>query len=311
MHKGPLLALLVPGVALANEPVPMARASFPVLTEASAEAAPARESSLDRLSPKVVGALPLLPPKPSATPAPSTRAVSSPPPAPVWETSVSRAPPARAPMLDQHEPRASSSRETDLWMLSLEGATRAPVDAGFQLTLETPPGLRAFGTYGWVPSMYLGRVMGTASQISADPMLSAVLERGFERGRAWRVGAGWRPFRRVGAYLDAGYARVSTSGGFDASDLTGTAVVAGSYSVESSIGMGFVEVGYQAKVAERVVLALALGATKVLSAETRVAPEEGGATDPNLEKAAGWVDQGLEKYGFLPTLTLRLGIDMI
>lgn len=196
-------------------------------------------------------------------------------------------------------------------MFSVEAATRAPVDAGVQLTFETPVGFRMFGGYGWVPSMYLGSIVGTAANASADPLLGAILEKGFDSGNAWRAGIGIRPFRKLGLYLDAGYARVSLRGALDTAELTGVPGVSGSYAVDSTLGLGFLELGYQAKIAERVVLGAALGATKVLGAETRVTPGAGSASNPELENTTGNVDRGLERYGVLPTLTLRLGLDLI
>lgn len=196
-------------------------------------------------------------------------------------------------------------------MLSLEGATRAPIDAGLQLTFETPAGLRLFGGYGWVPSMYLGTIVGTAADASADPRVGTLLDEGFDGGHAWRAGLGLRPFQSLGLYLDAGYARVGLHGGLDAAKLGGVPGISGGYDVSTTLGLGFVELGYQTKIAQRVVLAAALGVTKVFSAETSVAPNAGASDDPSLRTAADQVDAGLERYGILPTLTLRLGLDLI
>lgn len=337
MSNGPLLSLAASFALLgmthpaaAGEPLPMARASFPLVTE-TADPPPARESSLDRLSPKVVAALPLLPGAAPKTAPPQPANHAAPPPArpptaaqsrptnaaPEWDVSLFRNHPStrslnerqsRGP--DQVTPEPSA-RERDLWMLSIEGVTRAPIDAGLQATFETPVGLRFFGGYGWVPSMYLGRIMGTAAQISSDPVVGAVLENGFDSGKVWRAGVGYRPFRSVGVYLDAGYARVTLRGELNSAELSGVPGLGGSETVDSTLGVGFVELGYQAKIADRVVLALAVGATKVFKADTRVTGSGGAADDPKINEAAAVVDDGLETYGLLPTLTLRLGLDLI
>lgn len=281
MHKGPIVAVassivLCASLASASDTLPMARASFPILSE------------------------PAAPPPTTVTPEPAP-----PPPPPVVQ------PPAPRAGLDAPDAVQPRARERDLWMLSVEAATRAPIDAGFQLTLETPVGFRMFGGYGWVPSMYLGRIMSTAASVSSDPVLGALLDEGFDSGDAWRAGIGVRPFRNLGLYLDAGYARVSLRGSLDTADLTSIPGISGSYAVDSTLGLGFLELGYQGKIAERVVLGVALGVTKVMSAETRVTPGSGAASDPQLENATSQVDDGLEKYGVLPTLTLRLGVDLI
>ncbi len=313
-----LFVLSLSGAAFAAEP-PTGKASFPLPTAAEA-AAPERPSSLNR-TPTAVAALP-----PPLTPAPTAVAPSVPPPAPRvrpeppaeprdsgWEVSSfqPRRNWSRGPVQDVHAPRERSSRERDLWMLSIEGATRAPIDIGGQVTLETPVGLRLFGGYGWVPDMYLGSILRAGASLSSDPIVASMLENGFQSGRAWRIGAGWRPFRSVGVYLDAGYARVNLRGDLATSDIVNIPGVTGSYAIDSTLGFGFVELGYQAKIAERVVVAAGLGVTKVMSASTHATPNDGAADDPALRDATGAIDQGLEKYGYSPTLTLRLGLDLI
>lgn len=328
MNQGPIVAfvvglnLLAVSRASANEPEPTSKASFPIVSESDSSSRP-RESSLDRLNPSVVAALPPLPATTGwatpIAPPPSAPPPSAAPPSPEWETkTVRRRPSTRS--LHEHAGRGpdapdaaspKSSRDRDRYMLSLEGATRAPIDLGFQSTFETPVGLRLFGGFGWVPSMYLGKITGTAAAVSSDPVLGAMLESGFQSGNAWRLGAGIRPFRDVGVYLDAGYSRVSLRGAFDTSQVTGIAGLGGSYEVESSLGLGFLELGYQAKIAERVVLAGALGVTKVFSAKTHATAKDGAIDDPRIGEATTAVDEGLVTYGVLPTLTLRLGLDLI
>lgn len=315
-----LFLLTASGAALGAEP-PTGKASFPLPTESEA-ALPVRVSSLDR-RPTAVAALPLPPPatppaavargpaQPRAVPQPRVESTS--PSEPNWEVVAfpRRRSWARGPDDVATAPTEPSSRDRDRWMLSIEGATRAPIDAGLQVTFETPPGLRLFGGYGWVPGMYRDSILGAWAAVSSDPVVTTILASGFQGGRAWRVGAGWRPFRNVGVYLDAGYARVDLHGELATADLVGVPGFGGTYAIESSLGFGFVELGYQAKIAERVVLALAIGATKVMSAETRATPTGGTAEEPLIDDATAFVDEGLEKYGFLPTLTLRLGVDLI
>ncbi|MCC6899858.1 MAG: hypothetical protein IT377_12835 [Polyangiaceae bacterium] len=313
-----LFSLALSGAAFAAEP-PTGKASFPLPTAAEA-AAPERPSSLNR-TPTAVAALP-----PPAVPAPTTVAPTAPPPSPrlrpaepveptesSWEVSAfqPRRTWSRGPVQDVPAPREGSSRDRDSWMLSLEGVTRAPIDIGGQAVLETPVGLRLFGAYGWVPDMYLGNVLRAGASLSSDPIVASMIENGFQSGRAWRLGAGWRPFRAVGVYLDAGYARVSLRGDMATSDVVNIPGVTGSYAIDSTLGFGFVEIGYQAKIAERVVLAAGLGLTKVMSADTRATPSDGAPDDPNIETATDSIDRGLEKYGYSPTLTLRLGLDLI
>jgi len=75
--------------------------------------------------------------------------------------------------------------------------------------------------------------------------------------------------------------------------------------------MWLVELGYQAMIVDRIVLGAGIGVMGTLDAETELLAVDGGAASPALDEAAGAADQLLEKYGVLPTLTLRLGLDLI
>lgn len=304
-----LFVVLAPSAAFAAG-VPVGTAAFP-LPKPEAATALSAESTPVVAQPAAPGGLPV-PPPPSVAPlpaaAPTAEQVGT-----TWEiVSVRRLAPAwNGSARDASPAPLESKRVPDLWMLSLEAVTRAPVDVGGQLLLETPVGLRLFGGYGWLPSMYVDKVVGVASAVSSDPLVATILENGFQSGRAWRIGAGWRPFRSVGVYLDAGYAHVDLHGELSASDFANVPGLSGGYTIDSSLELGFVELGYQAKIAERVVLGLALGATKVMSSRTLAAPIGGIPEDPRINEATAAVDSGIEKYGILPTLTLRLGADLI
>jgi hypothetical protein len=60
------------------------------------------------------------------------------------------------------------------------------------------------------------------------------------------------------------------------------------------------------------VLALALGFMGTFNAKTSIVAVGGAPTNSAvLKSAASQADTALQKYGFAPTLTLRLGFDMI
>jgi hypothetical protein len=207
-----------------------------------------------------------------------------------------------------------AERRRKEWMLSLEGVTHAPIDMGAQLGVETPQGLRLFGGVGWVPTGYMNLLTGIAANASGNSYAQALLEHGEYSGHTWRIQAGWRPFRAIGLYGDVGYARVSATGALDlaSSGVPQLAMFGGGYEAQTRLDMWLVELGYQGEIADRVVLALALGMMGTLDATTHI-NAVGGAPTSNaiLTSAATQADTALEKYGFVPTLSLRLGFDLI
>jgi hypothetical protein len=296
-----------------------ARASFPIMAESESAHIEARPSPLATLSPQVSAALPDLaprappaqapPPRSKLPPAPNAAALP-PPNAPPPSYAFSQT--NRSPALDRTPAPRHDWRKD--WMLSLEGVTHAPIDAGFQAGLETPIGLRLFAGYGWVPSAYLGVWSGVASSLSSDARAQALFQSGFDSGTSWRIAAGLRPFHNLGLYLDVGYSALDIRGSVAASDLSGSAglgAVPGDYQVRSSLHMWLAELGYQGIIADRVVLAMGVGVMGTLSAHTTVTAEGGAPKDPALADVASKVDSALESHGVTPTLTVRLGFDMI
>jgi hypothetical protein len=208
-------------------------------------------------------------------------------------------------------------------MLSLEAVTHAPVDAGFQAGLEVPGGFRLFAGYGWVPEPYLDAIVEGATLASdADPTVRTAVGRAFERGRVWRLLAGVRPFRKLGLHLDGGYANVRLNGSLVAAELAPLAGLpperfgSAGYDIESTLHMWHVVLGYQFSVARHLVFGLGLGVMGTIDADTQARPTFGSTGSAGVDRqltsqATAAVDQQLETYGFLPTLTLRLGFDLI
>jgi hypothetical protein len=223
--------------------------------------------------------------------------------------------PSRAtPPVNRDVDEKAAEQRRKAWLLSVEGVTHAPVDMGAQLGLETPQGLRLFGGFGWVPGTYMNLLTGIAANASDNPYADALLDDADYRGHTWRVQVGWRPFRAIGLYGDVGYARLSAEGALNlaSSRIPQLAVFGGGYEANTRLDMWLVELGYQSQIADRIVLGLALGAMGTLDATTRITAINGAPTNSLiLDTAATEADDALEKYGIVPTLTLRLGFDLI
>jgi hypothetical protein len=218
------------------------------------------------------------------------------------------------PTRERDEDTRAAKRRREQWLLSLEAVTHAPVDVGFQLGVETPFRLRLFGAYGWVPRPYMNLLTGVAAGATDNPYAETLLEQAEYSGHTWRVQAGVRPFRALGLYGDVGYARLRADGALDlsSSGVPALARLGGGYEASTKLDMWLIELGYQAQLADRMVLALALGAMGTVNASTSITSVGGAPSDDEaLDDAATQADSALESYGIVPTLTLRLGVDLI
>lgn len=220
---------------------------------------------------------------------------------------------ARRDQRDQSEARRAEERR-EAWMLSIEGVTHAPLDWGLAVGLETPPGLRVSGGLGWVPGSYMSLLTSIAANASGNGYAQTLLEHADYEGRTWRVQIGFRPFRALGLYADVGYARVNADGALALED-TGVAMLealGGSYRATTRLDMWLIELGYQGQLADRLVLGLGLGAMGTWNATTTLVAVDGARSSRQLlGTIASDTDAALEKYGVIPTLTLRLGFDLI
>jgi hypothetical protein len=303
---------------LAGEPQHAASAAFPPLPEASAVArydehvgTMALARSDDASGAQFPGEVPTAAftrlPEVSTDRARAVRVAPAPPPVTRWTSSPVATTPhplATAPR-SPVEDAASPTKPANDWMVSVEGVTHAPIDIGVQAGIELPARLRLFGGYGWVPSAYLDLMTSAASVAAGSDTHAALLSQGLQRGTTWRIQAGIRPFSRSGVYLDAGYSEVRLGGSVDGASL-GQSLALDSLAVETTLRMWLVELGYQTDIGGRVVLGIAIGAMGTLGATTTVTPTPAAA-----EEAAAEVDELLETYGTVPTLTLRLGLDLV
>jgi len=221
------------------------------------------------------------------------------------------------------EPRHASPRGN--WLLSLEAVTNAPVDVGARITAEAPFRVRLATGFGVVPGPYLGLINEAVSSAGAyDARTAEIVDGSFSGGTAWRTQLGFRPFAKSGLYVDAGYARVSLSGDVYGSDvapqfedveLDGVLVRDAGYRVDTTLHMWLVEIGWHARLENRITLGAGLGVLGTLAANsTARANFEAGRTGSGAtlsREATQRIDDAIETYGYVPTLTLRVGYDFL
>lgn len=198
------------------------------------------------------------------------------------------------------------------WLLSVEAVTHAPVDVGVQAGGETPFGLHVYGGVGWIPPAYAGLLRGIAASATSDPDAHAVLEQASYSGNTWRIQAGVRPFKQVGLYLDGGYSHLTFTGSANLSESGAPNLVAigGNYVSTTNLDAWFIELGYLGEIKNRLLIGGALGLMRVADSSTTLARTD-GATHPLFGVLSSRADSAFETYGFIPTLTVRLGFDAL
>lgn len=211
--------------------------------------------------------------------------------------------------------RAEKSERTNAlhtWLLSVEAVTHVPVDVGLQVGGETPFGLHVYAGIGWIPPAYAGLLRGIAASATNDTDARAVLEQASYSGNTWRIQAGLRPFKAIGLYLDAGYSHLTFSGSANLSESGAPNLVAigGNYSSTTQLDAWFVELGYLGEIQNRLLLGGALGLMRVADSSTKLARSD-GVSNPLFGVLSSRADSAFETYGFIPTITLRLGFDAL
>jgi hypothetical protein len=205
---------------------------------------------------------------------------------------------------------ASSDRVRDDWTLSVEGVTRAPIEAGFQAGVEMPFGLRLFGGYAWVPSAYIDFLAALAAGASTA---QTVLQHAQYGGNSARVGIGLRPIRAIGLYFDASYARLQLDATqpIPSFSVPGYTFPGGTYRLHTGVNAWAVELGYEGEIERRLVLGAALGLSGAFDSSTTIVPVGSAPNETTaMREASGDIDH-VFRTNVLPMLTLRLGFDLI
>src|SRR4051794_7105865 len=104
--------------------------------------------------------------------------------------------------------------ESRKWHLGIEGMTDFPLSVGAQVWAELPHRIRLTVSAGELPDAYLSTInaiavsAGAYNQSQADLITELI-----DRASTWRVQAGWRPFRRRGAYFEGGFGLLTLNKG--------------------------------------------------------------------------------------------------
>jgi len=196
-------------------------------------------------------------------------------------------------------------------MLSLDAALHAPSDVSILASAEFPFRLRVSGGVGFMPVDW---VTGFIASTTSDEEVRAILSLPSYTGTIWRAQAGFRPFKKLGFYLDGGYAHAAIHGSLDlsGSPFADELGVRGAYAVDSSLDLWLIEAGYQWQLGQRGVIALGLGVMSTFNANTTAtATGDAPASSAQIDDGVRRANDALERYGTLPFVTVRVGVDLL
>lgn len=180
------------------------------------------------------------------------------------------------------EPRATRS---DPFALDAMVTTWVPLSIGPELSVELPGRLIAQLHVGWMPELY-SETLTTSLQDAGvyDAATGALIDGALQSATAWRLAAGWRPFRDAGLELAVGYAHVSLEGATttgeimplvsdDVAERLDEELGDVGLSLSSSIHHLTVAAGWRWLVADRVVIRAQLGYLQAFNSSSKLGIE--------------------------------------
>jgi hypothetical protein len=204
------------------------------------------------------------------------------------------------------------------WHFGIEGSTDFPLQVGAQVWLETPYRFRITMSSGEMPDAYLQTInyiavaAGAYNQSTANFITELI-----DRAATWRLQVGWRPFRRRGAYVEAGFGILDVDKGLA---LASVIQLATSFPIPPDLNIGFgyrvhtvvetlgVETGWIWYPWRELTVRASLGFAAPVGAQIKIEPNFASTVQrPFVRFAESYGEELLEKYLFIPTVGLALG----
>jgi hypothetical protein len=206
----------------------------------------------------------------------------------------------------------------------LEGGTDFPLDVAVRIGSEMPGRLRFSVSLGYLPSLYVDAMNGLLvnSFRAYDDKTAALIKSTLNQSAVLRLHTGWRPFRDLGWYFDAGYGVVALGGGTSAADVIATFVhrplppIPGAdektFELKSVLHMLDVEIGWESLIGEYLSVRIALGGAFTVGSTSQIRaqfdPTPYAAAVAHYEDdAAGRLDHILRNYVFTPVVSFSMG----
>jgi hypothetical protein len=176
--------------------------------------------------------------------------------------------------------------QVESWHLRGEIGTDFPVSAGGRVSVESPSRLRLSTSFGYLPGPYVDVINAWMVNAGAYTQDTASLARqAVQNSMVWRTHLGFRPFRSLGLYADAGYTLIALGGGASTEQviaaLTGATLPRGgpmdpsteTFDLASTVHMVDVEIGWQFLIAQHWYLRAALGGAFAFAESSSLTPE--------------------------------------
>jgi hypothetical protein len=226
-------------------------------------------------------------------------------------------------LMTGHVTRAYADENNAKWHLDLVANTDVPLTVGADIRLETPHRLQLSASLGALPSDYIGLINKAVVALDGyDEGTANVVGQALSDSLVLRLRLGWRPMSKRGFYVQVGYSLVTLGGGVSGKDLLSLALdhtpedvgTIQSYSVESTLHMLDVELGWQWTFVRTYVLRIGLGFSATIESSTQVTPKftpipiTAKAVNAFADAAARYLDETYQNYVFTPTATIGFGV---
>jgi hypothetical protein len=206
----------------------------------------------------------------------------------------------------------------DKWHLGVEVLTDFPLHVGGQVWVELPCRLRLTTSFGEMPDSYLDLINAVAVKAGAYNNATAdLISEALDQAFSWRLQAGWRPFKRRGAYFEVGFGILEKNAG-----LTLAAVVTAASSFPAPqvalLGFGYDmhtivetvggEVGWIWYPWRNITVRVALAFHAAVGAEVSIKPNFASTIQrPFTRFVSAYVEDLIERNLFVPTIGLAIG----
>ena len=217
-------------------------------------------------------------------------------------------------------PRAA---EEGRWRGFVGIGTDLPLEIGGQFLVETPVRLRLYLGLGGMPRAYQQATQDVVVAVGGyDAATAEIVQSTLQSAFVLTTGLGWRPAKRRGFVMRAGYRMLRVGG-----ENTGAAVLANVPGVripeaytqasqtvlqlQSTLHQLSVELGWEWIVKDHLLIRFDVGGSFTLASDHVLSAPDGfeapQASDQWVATATAWLDELLRTYGHAPTVGLAVG----
>ncbi len=207
--------------------------------------------------------------------------------------------------------------------LNLEFVTDLPLQAGGRIDIDLESGLKLHTTLGGMPEDFIDIINSAVVSLNGyNDQTAQVVAAALKDSLVWRTHVGWLADPESSFYLSLGYTLITLGGGVSGEDLLTIASdekpddvsAAHVYSVDSTLHLLDIEVGWRWVFLDTYTFRLAAGFAATIAATTEVKPQFTpiGDTATKAKKftqaVETFLDDTYEGNVFTPTLSAAVGV---